>query len=73
MAMKRDEMLRFVLSDLKSLRGEECSCLLPGMNGRIRGYAGAMWHAGLIVEREWRLLLDLADSAEKYAKRECKY
>ena len=73
MAMNREQMLEFAMSDLKALRNEECSHLLHGMNGRIRGYAGAMWHAGIIVEREWRALLDLADNAEKYAKRECKY
>lgn len=73
MAMSRDDMLRFAISDLKALRSEKCSYLLSGMNGRIRGYAGAMWHAGIIVEREWRALLDLADNAERYAKRECKY
>lgn len=69
--MNREDMLRYHFEDLAAVRAEKFSFLVDAKASNCSGYAAAMYHAGMINNREWRGLCELRESAVVYAKREC--
>jgi len=69
--MNREQMLKHHLEDLEQLRTTDVACLVQQRAGWAGGYAGAMYHAKMITEAEWRRLGDLRENAAHYAKKGC--